>query len=227
MKPSDLSDPSGVPGPEPEISASGGSRVPHQLSESDVREFQQVYREMFPRMYGLARKSFDRAAAFDVAQETFAGMWDRWDKIPAEMRTVAFFLRAVQRRVVNEQRRQRRNDAATVRWSPRIERNVADQSVRADMLEWEVAEVIDRTIAAMPYGRRDVWNAVRIDGMSYDDAAVALGVTKHTIRRQMWLAIRQMRKAFHRAGYTAETFAESRDAIAGADGNDSPTSKEV
>lgn len=175
-----------------------------EISEAETQAFEQAYREMFPRMYGLARQYLSRDDAYDVTQDTLAGMWKRWNRIPAEMRTVAFYLRAVHRRVLNEQRDRRRRDAVSERWTAGADRAVAEDVLRADMLHWELAEIVDKAVAAMPAARREVWDLIRANSMSYEDAAKILRVTKHTIRKQMSLALRQLRAALEEAGYAPD-----------------------
>ena len=55
-------------------------------------------------------------------------------------------------------------------------------------------ELIDaaRMVKALPKNQRTVIKAVRVHGVSYDDAAASLGVSPGTIRSRLWRATRHL-----------------------------------
>ena len=180
-----------------ESGASAANATPTERSE-----FTRIYMEVLPAMVSFGRRYITEHHAEDVAQETLAGIWSRWSRIPPESRTLRFFLAAMHRRVISERRSQIAEDAAMAEgsaWTLGGEHENPESAVES----WELAHVIEQAVERMPEGRRLVWQLIRDDGMSYARAAQTLGVSQNTIHKHMSRALADLREVIEIAGYPA------------------------
>lgn len=167
----------------------------------DQAEFARLYKQVYPGMVSFGRRYLAPHDAEDIAQEILSGVWVRWDLFPAEARVERFFLSAMHRRVMSEQRARYAERAALDVDTLRSLANERSPDPVAEVESWELASAIERGVVAMPEARRKVWRLIRDDGLSYAQAAQALGVSQNTIRKQMSRALSGLRDVLERAGY--------------------------
>ena len=172
-----------------------------QVSPAERGEFERIYKEAFPAMVSFGRRYVSEEDAEEVAHETLAGIWSRWDKIPAESRIQRFFLSAMHRRVLNERSSQNARAAALAKVGSMDATGHWTDDPTAAVEAWELAGIVDRAIHGMPEGRRLVWQLIRDDGMSYALVSKALSVSENTIRKHMSRALTDLREALDAAGY--------------------------
>jgi RNA polymerase sigma-70 factor (ECF subfamily) len=141
-------------------------------------------------------------AAEDVAQETFVRIWERRDswELRGSVRGLLFMIS--RNLSLDEKRRQRIHDRAITSVSgvsrlPTPEEHCA----RA-----ELDRAYGRAIANLPERRREVYLLVRHHGLSHQEVAQALELSKQTVANHMRLALIDLRQslAVHLSGPTAE-----------------------
>ncbi len=143
----------------------------------DLAAFETVYREFAPRIYGLClRLTGQREAAEDCTQESFVAAWRSLRRF--EKRSLfSTWLQRIAIRTVLARRR-----------GLRASHEVGEPAAGLpDVPDAGGAPPIDleRAIAALPEGARDVLVLVGIYGYSHGEAAGALGVAEGTCKAQL------------------------------------------
>lgn len=123
----------------------------------------------------------DPAAVEDIVLEAFVGLWQNKEVV----RDVKAYLYAsVRNRCLNHLRNQRLYSAEDVPEELAMEDPADDAE-----LDFRVWSVLD----ALPPKMREAYLLSKRDGMSYDDIAVRLGVSVHTVRNHIAKASRKIR----------------------------------
>jgi len=143
----------------------------------DVAAFETIYREFAPRIYGLClRLTGQRETAEDCTQDSFVAAWRSLGRF--ERRSLfSTWLQRIAIRTVLARRR-----------GLRASREVAEPAGGLpDQADHGTMPPIDleRAIAALPPGARDVLVLVGIYGYSHDEAASALGLAEGTCKAQL------------------------------------------
>jgi RNA polymerase sigma-70 factor, ECF subfamily len=143
----------------------------------DLAAFETVYRHFAPRIYGLClRLTGQREAAEDCTQESFVAAWRALGRFEKRSR-FSTWLQRIAIHVVLARRR-----------GLRAAHEVAEPAAGLpEVADHGSAPPIDleRAIAGLPEGARDVLVLVGIYGYSHTEAAQALGVAEGTCKAQL------------------------------------------
>jgi RNA polymerase sigma-70 factor (family 1) len=163
--------------PKPEFSS---------LTESDYR---QAFEEYFDGLRNfLYYKTGDRNMAEDLAQDTFVKLWENRDRI--DKKTLKSYLYTIgSNTAINQLKRkqlqykfQRMYVAGVDKQSPEY---------LAEMKEYEV--ILQKVIADMPDGSREVFLMNRLEDMKYREIAETLGISVKAVEKRMSKALKIIR----------------------------------
>ncbi len=157
----------------------------------DFAAFEELYRRLVGRIHGLCmRLSSDPARAEDATQEAFVNAWRRLETYRGDTNFVAWLKRVAVNAVLSERRSQRRRD---LREKPveNVDRlsAVAARSGSGERLD------LERAIATLPPGAREVFVLHDVEGYRHQDIARMLGVATGTSKAQLHRARKMLREA--------------------------------
>ena len=174
------------------------SPVPPDAPDAE-RWFIEAYQRLHSVVLDHASLFLDRESARDAVSQAEEELWIRKDQLSPEQRTDRYFFVAVRNTVFDALKQ--------------ISRLVSfeDAEAELDQIAVEALEeqegvahfttVLDRTLAAMPPRRREVFLLIREHNLSYKQVAAELGISVGTINTHYGLAARDLRIAFTRAGF--------------------------
>jgi RNA polymerase sigma-70 factor (ECF subfamily) len=178
--------------PEPESAVDG--LAPREKVD-DSAAFEDLYRRHAPRVWALClRLTGDRSRAEDLAQETFVRAWSRLGTYRGGPDGTLAWLRAIAVHVVISDRRARLRR----RWK---EEPVGDRFADEPpgrRREPGTALDLERAIAALPPGARDVLVLHDIEGLLHEEIGALLAVAVGTSKAQLHRARRLLREALER-----------------------------
>src|SRR5262245_7550389 len=140
--------------------------------------------EHLPRLYRAARAwTRSREEAEDLVQETYARVLAR-PRLLREEDEVGYLLRALRNTLISQIRAQKRRPATT---------ELAEDEAVASRASDDPAEAAEHdevyaAIAELPDEFRDALVAVDVAGLSYEEAARALGVREGTLTSRLFRA---------------------------------------
>ena len=125
-------------------------------------------------------------AAEDLVQDLFLHLWDRRGPRDADRLTRPYLFVAARNRALKYLRHRR----VAAAWVDRVAR---EETPTADTPEdlyvrGELDEAVQRAIAELPGGCREIFLLRRRDQLSYQEIAARLGVSLGTVKSQMWRA---------------------------------------
>lgn len=147
-------------------------------ARGDLAAFETLYREFAPRIYGLClRLTGQREAAEDCTQESFVAAWRSLGRF--ERRSLfSTWLQRIAIRTVLARRR-------GLRASREVPEPAAGMPDMPDPRGAAPPIDLERAIAALPEGARDVLVLVGLYGYSHGEAAGVLGVAEGTCKAQL------------------------------------------
>lgn len=149
------------------------------MSTSQER-FTALWHEQSPHVRAYARRHVGHEAADDVVAETFMVAWRRWNDITDP--PIAWLLVVTRKVIQNRARSLRRHRALTERVA--LLDGVASYVGDSADLDISRREALER-LARLDEKHREALLLVSWDGLTNDQAAVALGIKPATFRRRL------------------------------------------
>jgi RNA polymerase sigma-70 factor (ECF subfamily) len=169
-----------------------------RYARGDDQAFGEVYDAVAPRLHSfLLRQTRSRALADDLLQQTLLLMHRHRGSYAAGLPVLPWAF-AIARRLYIDEFRRRRTDAL---WSAR---SVADEdrvlSIVADdeLASRETAERVRAVLAKLPETQRVAFDLLRVEGLSHDQAAQALGTTVSAVKLRAFRAYSAIRAVLNR-----------------------------
>ncbi len=153
-----------------------------------------MYRQYYRRVYHFALKSVnDKAEAEDLCQSIFLKIWENRSRLDEQLEIEPQLFRIAKGVVIDHYRAQTRRQqliqqfprsspSATFAGSP-------DNSDRTQRLE-----SVRKAIEELPAKRRKVFKLSRYHGLTYDEIADELSISRHTVHVHISKAIIDLKK---------------------------------
>ncbi|HYQ04386.1 MAG TPA: RNA polymerase sigma factor [Polyangiaceae bacterium] len=164
-----------------------------RYAQGDESAFASVYDSVAPRVHAyLIRQTRDRAVADDLLQQTLLQIHRKRGTYVAGLPVLPWAF-AIARRLYIDECRRRKTDAL---WSAR---DVGEDDRRASALPddefatREAARLVEAELARMPGNQRVAFELLKVDGLSHQEAAQALGTTVNAVKLRAFRAYSAIR----------------------------------
>jgi RNA polymerase sigma-70 factor (ECF subfamily) len=164
-----------------------------RYAQGDESAFAGVYDAVAPRVHAyLIRQTRDRAIADDLLQQTLLQIHRKRGTYVAGLPVLPWAF-AIARRLYIDECRRRKTDAL---WSAR---DVGEDDRRAwaspddEFATREAARLVEAELARMPGTQRVAFELLKVDGLSHQEAAQALGTTVSAVKLRAFRAYSAIR----------------------------------
>lgn len=164
-----------------------------RIREGDVEALEELLQEAWaPLVRHLIGLLGSPEAAQDAAQEAFVRLWERRERWESGSARALVF--RIGRNAALDQTRRRR---VRERWVGREGTGMpaAAPAPDEDLARADVRRRVDAALAVLPQRRREVFELVRFEGLSYREVADATELSVQTVANHMSLALRDLREA--------------------------------
>jgi len=146
-----------------------------------MSEFHRLIEQQIPRLRRYARAlTRNRDRADDLVQDTLSRALDKQHLWQPDTNLGAWLFTIMHNQNVNNVRRDVRESAAVdIEWVSATVPATTDPSKSRKMIE------LDRALARLPLGQRQVILLVGLEGMSYEDTAGILSIPVGTVRSRL------------------------------------------
>ncbi len=156
----------------------------------DQNQFRNVFDQYFEAIrnyiYFLCS---DADLAEDIAQDSFVKLWDNKDSIV--MSTVKSYLYTIARNLTFNQVKRNK---LKYNFLAQTELGTENESPEFALEQKEFKEKLERVIASIPDGNREVFLMNRIEGMKYQEIADRLGLSVKAVEKRMSKALKIIRE---------------------------------
>lgn len=159
------------------------------IASGDSDAFKILFEMFFPKVKVFLVKFLkDDKAAEDIAQDIFVKIWSQSPSLP-EIRSFNNYLYRMTKNAAINYLRDRRysveiSDMAIL----------DDDDIEQEYYRKEKELLIRLAVEQMPPQRRKIFTMSRYQGMSNDEIAKALGVSKHTVENTLSIALKELRE---------------------------------
>ncbi len=161
-----------------------------RIAEGDAAAFREVFDLYYPKVLAfMAAYARTRGDAEDLAQNVFVKLWTARQTLPG-IRSFGAYLFRMSRNAALDYCKKNRLLFDLDESYPEEQTVALDE----DYFAREIRQRMERQIAAMPEKRRQVITMSRIEGLSNDEIAAALGISKKTVENHINAALRALRK---------------------------------
>lgn len=162
------------------------------LRRSDRKAYQALYNSTHPTLFRYAwHITHDENAAYDVLQDVFMKLWQVRDTIDPERSLKALLYQMVRNYSLNHERRKKRQ--ATDSLDDGIFEPVSFDANAEDLDASALRDRINAWIAELPSRRREAFMLSRFEGLSHEEIARIMGLTKKTVNNHIVLALQHLR----------------------------------
>lgn len=163
------------------------------LSHGDQVAFTKIFDYYEPRIYPFVFKiTKSETAAEEIVQELFIKLWNNRAKAAEIEHPRAYIFRMAVNRTASYLKTLARQVHIIEKASGDmiVERNVTEEMVDLKATE----EVINKAVALLPEQQRKVYELSRRYGLSNDDIAKELNISRHTVKNHLTQALRFIRE---------------------------------
>jgi len=163
------------------------------VKNGDHSAFEQLFVANFTKVKYFIRgfvKSEDDAE--ELAQEVFVKMWVNREAIDVEKNFSTYLYVSARNATLNFLKKR---DVRQSFVEDQMHQEVDTESTEETYFAGEVELLIKMTVANMPERRRAIFNLSRNKGLSNDEIAESLNISKKTVENQLSLIVKELREA--------------------------------
>ena len=172
-----------------------------RAQRGDVAAFEALYRSNAPRVYALAlRLTADAREARELTQDVFVHAWQRLTAFRGDAAVASWLHRITINTLFMRIRGDRRRAARVRTQSDESDETAAIDGEQRAIPAIDIAQAVDleRAIAALPPGARQVFVLHDVVGYRHNEIAELTGLAEGTLRAQLHRARRLLMEALER-----------------------------
>lgn len=164
-----------------------------RLHNNDERAFNKLYstcfRPIYRRVFSLVK---DEAIADELVQDLFLKLWQNREDIDPQQSFEAYLFTIAQHLVYDHFRRIAKNK----RLVARLLLNATDYYLHSDILleTKESRELLKKAIDQLSPQRREVFTRCKIEGKTYEETGLELGISVPTVNSHMTQSMKLVRE---------------------------------
>jgi RNA polymerase sigma-70 factor (ECF subfamily) len=164
-----------------------------RLHNNDERAFNKLYstcfRPIYRRVFSLVK---DEAIADELVQDLFLKLWQNREDIDPQQSFEAYLFTIAQHLVYDHFRRIAKNK----RLVARLLLNATDYYLHSDILleTKESRELLQKAIDQLSPQRREVFTRCKIEGKTYEETGLELGISVPTVNSHMTQSMKLVRE---------------------------------
>jgi RNA polymerase sigma-70 factor (ECF subfamily) len=152
----------------------------------------ELFRRFEGKLYTYSLKfTRQQELAEEILQDVFVSLWEYRAEIDTSLPLGALLYRMTRNKILNALRQETRlaEQRKTYSFSMEVSRDLTEERVVLN----DYHRIMDKAIENLPKQRRSIFKMNHLDGMSYDEIAETLGISRNTVRNQMIKSMKYVR----------------------------------
>ena len=174
-----------------------------KIRQGDIAAFEKVFREQYEALFHFAYRFIqNREEAEEVVQDVFVNLWEKRQNLHIQTSVSAYLYAAVRNRALNVVKSAYRRQTSPLEITdsgPALEISLENKSDQEELMA-----LVQRGIEGLPEKCRLIFTLSRQAGLTYDEIAAELGVSKETIKSQIKIALKKLRDFMKRHGHVLD-----------------------
>ncbi|MBO9732108.1 MAG: RNA polymerase sigma-70 factor [Chitinophaga sp.] len=173
------------------------------IAGGDEQAYAQLYRHYWNEVYSLALSFLKSPAlAEDTLQEVFVKLWLKRESIHEWKDFRAYFMTMVRHEIINTMRQGKRQ--LLIRDLHAGVDAVEAAPPEALLHSKETIALLQNAVNTLPVKQREVFLLSRTNGLTHDQIAAQMQLSKKTVANLITLALNQIREYLNQQGYLIE-----------------------
>ena len=167
------------------------SHISRKLNKGDEATFEKIYKHFTPPLFSFASQYLSNEEAENVVQETMIWLWTNKKTIIPEMSLKSLLFTIVKNKCLNKIK----SDNTKYRIWEEIKNKVSKQFDDPDFYyEQELMTLYKNALKTMPVLYLESFEMSRVQKMTHNEIAEALGMSKQTVNYRLSKALEHLRK---------------------------------
>ncbi|MBV6644851.1 MAG: RNA polymerase sigma-70 factor [Cyclobacteriaceae bacterium] len=152
--------------------------------------FKQHYQDIFRYAYRFVSND---VVAEEIAQEVFMYIWEKRQQISIESSLVSYLYSAARNKSINYLKLElpKINNRSDIYEIDIEDENITEIVEDSDQLR----KVINSAISELPAKCKEIFMMSRYEGLTYDEIAEEMSLSKKTVENQMGIALKKLRES--------------------------------
>ena len=164
-----------------------------RLKNGEEAAFRQLYARFQPPLLAFAARFVpDPDSAAELVQDTFVKVWTNRQTLNPDGALSAYLYKITRNALLNHLR-QRASEGALRREWARL-RSPAVPSPEVALHTAQLASLVETVVSGLPPQRQRIYRLSREEGLSYDEIAAQLNLSRSTVRGQLVQALLALRQ---------------------------------
>ncbi|TDW95905.1 RNA polymerase sigma factor [Dinghuibacter silviterrae] len=165
------------------------------IASGDERAFCDLYAHYFPVVFGFVLKYINvPALAEDIVQDVFVKIWEARNRLTGVRHFPAFLFSVARNHSLNVLQSVSRSQNAMATLSHHYQEQRQDDEV----LNKDYSIFIEKVLRRVPPRSRDIFRKCREQGLSYEEVALEIGISRNAVKNHMVSTIRVLREAAYK-----------------------------
>ena len=172
------------------------------LKEGDQQAFSEIYVRYGESLAGFAAsKLYNLDDARDILQDMFVKLWENRAQIHITSTLQSYLFTIIRHRIIDKVRKNvtREEYAAMLQSLRSVFEPAADQQLEAKQLR----QNIETSLCELPPRVKEIYKLSRDEGLGNREIAEKLGLSEQTVKNQLTVALKHLRKVLSAAGILA------------------------
>jgi RNA polymerase sigma-70 factor (family 1) len=173
------------------------------VAGGDEEAFARLYARFGPMLFPYVLKIVKMPPlAEDILQDIFLKVWESREKLPDVNHLPAYLFTVARNHTLNTLQNLSRSQQAMTAMVDHYRVHRFDDEV----LVKDYRQFVENVLQTIPSRSRDIFRKCREEGMSYEDVAGEIGISRNAVKRHMVNTLRTLKEAVGRdLGITLET----------------------
>lgn len=163
-----------------------------EFREGSQLAFKQIYDVFKSKIYAFAYSFLeDKTMSEEVVQETFISLWINRARFD-ENKALDPYLFTISKRLILDNFR-KETSAVTLRKKLLLTISEIDNDTENSIILADLMSFAERVISKLPSQQQAVFRLSRFDGLSYDEIAAHLSLSRNTVKNHLTVALRTLK----------------------------------
>jgi RNA polymerase sigma-70 factor (ECF subfamily) len=161
-----------------------------KMAEGDMNSFDAIYWKYYKAVHGNILKLVqDNASAEDILQDVFLSLWENREKIDAARSLAGWlFVTSYNRSMTFLKKRLRERGLSNV-----VEEHSVEMTIGQSLTEIRLNE-LEKAVSKLSPQKQKVFYMCKLKGLSYDETADLMKISKHTVKEYLTAAFRSIKE---------------------------------
>jgi RNA polymerase sigma-70 factor (family 1) len=157
--------------------------------------FKALYEKYFGKVYRfLLKNTRNESEAEDFSHDVFLKLWQHRESFSHLIPADAQLLVIARQVVINNYKRRLVKQRVLNNWQKDLTLATANDSTEELIRTKEMSVAIEEAVLALPPKRREIFEKSRYQGLSYDEIAAEMAISRNTVESQMVKALHFLRR---------------------------------